>query len=275
MNLLEPRWTVLFAKLVGTFPVVTSSSGRLSLDLSADERVAAYESTPLDPSRDPKRGEDVPGGGRADEGFVDGVRQFGLCLSSGRGQLESVGTMATVRAYDVLDGSDAFGEGAGNLMVAYAVATTRFRVLSVHQELPYTVADVELLDDPTDEDPAADAELAAEAAELLGGNLERLYADESPKEHEALLESLRSLDSQSLAGVLLRGRPRSAQAVLASATAAERRRLLADELAFARRAVCLGLATPASQANAVVGVVLLGGLGALALLEVAYLLSFT
>ena len=159
LNLFEPRWLTLFAKLLtkkspsgGTGGSTSgSTSGGPSadnglvlegardgkrIDLGRNPLCAAYEAEENDGSRF----DIVPGFGRLEETDFVGTETFGALFRAADGRVAGVGTRMKVEAHDVVvDGS---------VLSVYAKGYSRFKVLRVRQVNPYLVVDaVPILED--------------------------------------------------------------------------------------------------------------------------------
>ena len=156
LNLFEPRWLTLFAKLMrdpaetvsDTAPLVLEGARENSnrIDLSRNEYVRAYE-----------EGNDtdfdiVPGSGRMDESPFVGTERFGALYRRADGKVAGVGTAMRLVAHDVVIN--------GKLLSVYARGETRFRVLRIRQVNPYLVVDAVPLED---EGAVASSEVADES----------------------------------------------------------------------------------------------------------------
>ena len=153
LNLFEPRWLTLFAKLMrdpsdavsDTAPLVLEGARDNSnrIDLSRNPFVRAYE------DGDDAEFDIVPGAGRMDEGAFMGTEQFGALYRRADGKVAGVGTAMRLVAHDVVVN--------GKLLSVYAKGETRFKVLRVRQVNPYLVVDAVPL-------VAADASASASAS---------------------------------------------------------------------------------------------------------------
>ena len=162
LNLFEPRWLTLFAKLLTEAPaaqgsapspkmtpplVLEGASDDNRIDLRRNEQVQAYE------AGDDDAFDIVPGLGRMDESPFVGTGRFGAVYRRGDGKLAGVGTAMTIAAHDVVVN--------GKLLSVYATGTTRFRVLRVRQVNPYLVVDAVPIVDVDD-----DAEEKSDTSEV-------------------------------------------------------------------------------------------------------------
>jgi hypothetical protein len=140
LNLFEPRWLTLFAKLVkppdappGSPLVLEGTRGRNRIDLSRNEMVRAYE------SGDDRDYDIVPGAGRMDEIPFEGTGAFGALYRRSDGKVAGVGVAMNIVATDVVVD--------GKLFSVYAEGGRRFRVLRVRQVNPYLVVDAVPIED--------------------------------------------------------------------------------------------------------------------------------
>jgi len=140
LNLFEPRWLTLFAKLVkspdaapGSPLVLEGCRGRNRIDLSRNEMVRAYE------SGDDRDYDIVPGAGRMDETPFEGTGAFGALYRRSDGKVAGVGVAMNIVATDVVVD--------GKLFSVYAEGTRRFRTLRVRQVNPYLVVDAVPIED--------------------------------------------------------------------------------------------------------------------------------
>ena len=140
LNLFEPRWLTLFAKLVkppdappGSPLVLEGTRGRNRIDLSRNEMVRAYE------SGDDRDYDIVPGAGRMDETPFEGTGAFGALYRRSDGKVAGVGVAMNIVATDVVVD--------GKLLSVYAEGGRRFRVLRVRQVNPYLVVDAVPIED--------------------------------------------------------------------------------------------------------------------------------
>ena len=132
LNLFEPRWLTLFAKLLvrdgdGNDLVLEGARDSNRIDLTRNPMVRAYEAD------DDGTYDIVPGKGRLDETPFVGAGAFGSLFRRADGKLAGVGTLMRVEAHDVVVD--------GQLLSVYAKGTSRFRVLRVRQTNPYIVVD--------------------------------------------------------------------------------------------------------------------------------------
>ena len=133
MNLFEPRWLTLFAKLLvrdgdsSKDLVLEGARDNNRIDLTRNPMVRAYEAD------DDGTYDIVPGKGRLDETPFVGAGAFGSLFRRADGKLAGVGTLMRVEAHDVVVD--------GQLLSVYAKGTSRFRVLRVRQTNPYIVVD--------------------------------------------------------------------------------------------------------------------------------------
>ena len=197
LNLFEPRWLTLFAKLMlDKKPVPTAASAAASAPTEAVDAASATatDADAASPSPPPPpnmplvllgaRGEDridlirnkfvqayeagddenydiIPGLGRMDETPFVGTGQFGALYRRPDGSVSGVGTAMKIEAHDVVVN--------GKLLAVYAIGKTRFRVLRVRQVNPYLVVDaVPLVDE--DED-VEEARVGAGGASVEGGGV--------------------------------------------------------------------------------------------------------
>ena len=164
LNLFEPRWLTLFAKLMrdpgetvsDTAPLVLEGARENAnrIDLSRNEYVRAYE-----------EGNDtdfdiVPGSGRMDESPFVGTERFGALYRRADGKVAGVGTAMRLVAHDVVVN--------GKLHSVYARGETRFRVLRIRQVNPYLVVDAVPLEDEGAVAEVADQSDAATSASASG-----------------------------------------------------------------------------------------------------------
>ena len=133
LNLFEPRWLTLFAKLLvrdgdsSKDLVLEGARDNNRIDLTRNPMVRAYEAD------DDGTYDIVPGKGRLDETPFVGAGAFGSLFRRADGKLAGVGTLMRVEAHDVVVD--------GQLLSVYAKGTSRFRVLRVRQTNPYIVVD--------------------------------------------------------------------------------------------------------------------------------------
>jgi hypothetical protein len=167
LNLFEPRWLTLFAKLIASrdaadaeaapndanenAPLVLDGAREDGnrIDLSRNEMCRAYETPPGD---DAPRFDIVPGAGRMDERDLVARGVFGALYRRPDGKVAGVGTAMRVAAHDVIID--------GKLLSVYGEGDFRFKVLRVRQANPYLVVDAVPL---TDAAPAASGPEAAES----------------------------------------------------------------------------------------------------------------
>lgn len=134
LNLFEPRWLTLFAKMLTKKSEYKSDNLVLEgardtnrIDLARNLMVRAYE------AEDTGEFDIVPGSGRFDEGDFVGTQSFGALYRGTDGKVACVGSVMKVEAHDVVVD--------GQLLSVYAKGTTRFKVLRVRQVNPYLVVD--------------------------------------------------------------------------------------------------------------------------------------
>ena len=165
LNLFEPRWLTLFAKLLvrdgdGNDLVLEGARDSNRIDLTRNPMVRAYEAD------DDGTYDIVPGKGRLDETPFVGAGAFGSLFRRADGKLAGVGTLMRVEAHDVVVD--------GQLLSVYAKGTSRFRVLRVRQANPYIVVDAVPMKDDAIEDAigesAFDGENKSEARETAVAN---------------------------------------------------------------------------------------------------------
>ena len=155
LNLFEPRWLTLFAKLIASrdaadadaapnenanenAPLVLDGAREDGnrIDLSRNEMCRAYETPPGD---DAPRFDVVPGAGRMDERDLVARGVFGALYRRPDGKVAGVGTAMRVAAHDVIID--------GKLLSVYGEGDFRFKVLRVRQVNPYLVVDAVPLTD--------------------------------------------------------------------------------------------------------------------------------
>ena len=166
LNLFEPRWLTLFAKLLvrdgdsSKDLVLEGARDNNRIDLTRNPMVRAYEAD------DDGTYDIVPGKGRLDETPFVGAGAFGSLFRRADGKLAGVGTLMRVEAHDVVVD--------GQLLSVYAKGTSRFRVLRVRQANPYIVVDAVPMKDDAIEDAigesAFDGENKSEARENAVAN---------------------------------------------------------------------------------------------------------
>ena len=164
LNLFEPRWLTLFAKLLAAEgsdgSTLEGARDNNRIDLSRNPSVRAYEAD------DDGTYDIVPGKGRFDETPFVGAGAFGSLFRRADGKLAGVGTLMRVEAHDVVVD--------GQLLSVYAKGTSRFRVLRVRQANPYIVVDAVPMKDDAIEDAigesAFDGENKSEARETAVAN---------------------------------------------------------------------------------------------------------
>ena len=131
LNLFEPRWLTLFAKLLAAEgsdgSTLEGARDNNRIDLGRNPSVRAYEAD------DDGTYDIVPGKGRFDETPFVGTKAFGSLFRRADGKLAGIGTLMRVEAHDVVVD--------GQLLSVYAKGTSRFRVLRVRQTNPYIVVD--------------------------------------------------------------------------------------------------------------------------------------
>ena len=137
LNLFEPRWLTLFAKLLreprdAKDLVLEGARDNNRIDLGRNPMVRAYEAD------DDGTYDIVPGKGRFDETPFVGTKAFGSLFRRADGKLAGIGTLMRVEAHDVVVD--------GQLLSVYAKGTSRFRVLRVRQANPYIVVDAVPID---------------------------------------------------------------------------------------------------------------------------------
>lgn len=142
LNLFEPRWLTLFAKLLAAEgsdgATLEGARDNNRIDLGRNPSVRAYEAD------DDGTYDIVPGKGRFDETPFVGAGAYGSLFRRADGKLAGVGTLMRVEAHDVVVD--------GQLLSVYAKGTSRFRVLRVRQANPYIVVDaVPMKDDAIEE----------------------------------------------------------------------------------------------------------------------------
>ena len=137
LNLFEPRWLTLFAKLIASrdaadadaapnenanenAPLVLDGAREDGnrIDLSRNEMCRAYEAPPGD---DAPRFDVVPGAGRMDERDLVARGVFGALYRRPDGKVAGVGTAMRVAAHDVIID--------GKLLSVYGEGDFRFKVL--------------------------------------------------------------------------------------------------------------------------------------------------
>jgi len=138
LNLFEPRWLTLFAKLLlREKPSATSQPEGLVLegarenhriDLNRNPLVRAYEAEADETTIDV-----VPGRGRMDEAPFEATGRFGALYRRADGKVAGVGSVMEIVAHDVVVN--------GQVLSVYAKGVSRFRVLRVRQCNPYLVVD--------------------------------------------------------------------------------------------------------------------------------------
>lgn len=144
LNLFEPRWLTLFAKLTrestdGKDLVLEGARDNNRIDLGRNPMMRAYEADDGTYDEDGKETYDiVPGKGRFDETPFVGTNAFGSLFRRADGKLAGTGTLMEVEAHDVVVD--------GQLLSVYAKGTSRFRVLRVRQANPYVVVDAVPID---------------------------------------------------------------------------------------------------------------------------------
>jgi Lon protease-like protein len=165
LNLFEPRWLTLFAKLLreprdAKELVLEGARDNNRIDLGRNPMVRAYEAD------DDGTYDIVPGKGRFDETPFVGTKAFGSLFRRADGKLAGIGTLMRVEAHDVVVD--------GQLLSVYAKGTSRFRVLRVRQANPYIVVDAVPMKDDAIEDAigesAFDGENKSEARETAVAN---------------------------------------------------------------------------------------------------------
>ena len=159
LNLFEPRWLTLFAKLLvrdgdGNDLVLEGARDSNRIDLTRNPMVRAYEAD------DDGTYDIVPGKGRLDETPFVGAGAFGSLFRRADGKLAGVGTLMRVEAHDVVVD--------GQLLSVYAKGTSRFRVLRVRQTNPYIVVDAV---------PVKEGSAPEEAEDVSGARLDKAVAN--------------------------------------------------------------------------------------------------
>ena len=159
LNLFEPRWLTLFAKLLvrdgdGNDLVLEGARDSNRIDLTRNPMVRAYEAD------DDGTYDIVPGKGRLDETPFVGAGAFGSLFRRADGKLAGVGTLMRVEAHDVVVD--------GQLLSVYAKGTSRFRVLRVRQTNPYIVVDAV---------PMKEGSAPEEAEDVSGARLDKAVAN--------------------------------------------------------------------------------------------------
>lgn len=169
LDLFEPRWITLFAKLImgdkNSSRLLKSASGWGDINLdtngtalsnalkvyemeeSADARAKLLDELDNSPAGVFLRfySQMYPGYGRFDESHFVGSRRFGICLKpigfdspiGGQGQLAEVGTVAEIISTDVRKDVDNFAP----VFQVVARGVERFRATQLRQEKPYHVVD--------------------------------------------------------------------------------------------------------------------------------------
>ena len=188
LNLFEPRWLTLFAKLTrestdGKDLVLEGARDNNRIDLGRNPMMRAYEADDGTYDEDGKETYDiVPGKGRFDETPFVGTNAFGSLFRRADGKLAGTGTLMRVEAHDVVVD--------GQLLSVYAKGTSRFRVLRVRQANPYIVVDAV----PIDVDECArieeEEEDDANASEkIVANNIVAGAAEEAPARATASLDA--------------------------------------------------------------------------------------
>ena len=160
LNLFEPRWLTLFAKLLvrdgdsSKDLVLEGARDNNRIDLTRNPMVRAYEAD------DDGTYDIVPGKGRLDETPFVGAGAFGSLFRRADGKLAGVGTLMRVEAHDVVVD--------GQLLSVYAKGTSRFRVLRVRQTNPYIVVDAV---------PVKEGSAPEEAEDVSGARLDKAVAN--------------------------------------------------------------------------------------------------
>lgn len=208
LNLYEPRWITLFAKLTAdnsSSRVLRSASGWQDVDLDAggavSDAVKLYDLEEREMDQPSKRNtsvtvrEDleralsayplysgpflVPGGGRLNESFLEGTRRFAVCLKPyqfksplTKEKIATVGTVVEIIGTDVKTVSN----GMPTLIVI-ARGVERFRATRIRQSEPYTMVDTVPLVDMA-EDGHEDEERATR--ETIMGLLAKNSSDFAP-----------------------------------------------------------------------------------------------
>ena len=187
LNLFEPRWLTLFAKLLAAEgsdgSTLEGARDNNRIDLSRNPSVRAYEAD------DDGTYDIVPGKGRFDETPFVGTGAYGSLFRRADGKLAGVGTLMRVEAHDVVVD--------GQLLSVYAKGTSRFRVLRVRQANPYIVVDAVPMKDDAIEDAvgegAFDGSNESEARENAVAN--NIVAGAATEAEAASGKALASLDA--------------------------------------------------------------------------------
>ena len=182
LNLFEPRWLTLFAKLLASEgsdgSTLEGARDNNRIDLSRNPSVRAYEAD------DDGTYDIVPGKGRFDETPFVGTKAFGSLFRRADGKLAGIGTLMRVEAHDVVVD--------GQLLSVYAKGTSRFRVLRVRQANPYIVVDAVPIDEEVPRIEEEEEPNLARASEALVAN--NIVAGASDAEAPAT-NALASLDA--------------------------------------------------------------------------------
>jgi Lon protease-like protein len=187
LNLFEPRWLTLFAKLLAAEgsdgSTLEGARDNNRIDLGRNPSVRAYEAD------DDGTYDIVPGKGRFDETPFVGTGAYGSLFRRADGKLAGVGTLMRVEAHDVVVD--------GQLLSVYAKGTSRFRVLRVRQANPYIVVDAVPMKDDAIEDAvgegAFDGSNESEARENAVAN--NIVAGAATEAEAASGKALASLDA--------------------------------------------------------------------------------
>ena len=187
LNLFEPRWLTLFAKLLAAEgsdgSTLEGARDNNRIDLGRNPSVRAYEAD------DDGTYDIVPGKGRFDETPFVGTGAYGSLFRRVDGKLAGVGTLMRVEAHDVVVD--------GQLLSVYAKGTSRFRVLRVRQANPYIVVDAVPMKDDAIEDAvgegAFDGSNESEARENAVAN--NIVAGAATEAEAASGKALASLDA--------------------------------------------------------------------------------
>jgi Lon protease-like protein len=184
LNLFEPRWLTLFAKLLreprdAKELVLEGARDNNRIDLGRNPMVRAYEAD------DDGTYDIVPGKGRFDETPFVGTKAFGSLFRRADGKLAGIGTLMRVEAHDVVVD--------GQLLSVYAKGTSRFRVLRVRQANPYIVVDAVPIDEEVPRIEEEEEPNLARASEALVAN--NIVAGASDAEAPGSPDAMASLDA--------------------------------------------------------------------------------
>jgi len=183
LNLFEPRWLTLFAKLLAAEgsdgSTLEGARDNNRIDLGRNPSVRAYEAD------DDGTYDIVPGKGRFDETPFVGTGAYGSLFRRADGKLAGVGTLMRVEAHDVVVD--------GQLLSVYAKGTSRFRVLRVRQANPYIVVDAVPIDAEVPRiEEEEEANLARGEEALVANNI---VAGASDAEAPGSPDAMASLDA--------------------------------------------------------------------------------